>query len=465
MSNVTGGNVLVVDDDINSLKMVEQFLNLKNFEVTCSLTYRDAKREMADGKFVAAVLDYFMPDTTGLVMMKEFREIDPDLPVIILTAARDIKLAVQAIKEGALSYQVKPVDPDELYSNLQTAINTKSLVTENRRLQFDLSTRYKFDSIIGSSGRMMDVYDMTHRASKVRSTVLVTGETGCGKELIAKAIHYNSDRAKKPFISVNCAAVPESLLESELFGIEKNVASGVDARAGKFEAADGGTLFLDEIGDMSILTQAKVLRAIQEREIERVGSHTPRKIDIRIVAATHRNLEQAISDGKFRRDLYYRLNVLVIALPQLKDRKEDLPELCEHFIAKYCDENRLPEKRLSNSAFGKLRAYPWPGNVRELENTMERAVVICDDEKIDVAHLPLNIRSHSGAYFSMPDEPTGGLEESVAEFEKEFILTALKRNGYKQNKTAEDLKVSERSIWYKIKKHGIDTKHPTPEPE
>ena len=238
------------------------------------------------GRFSCAVLDYYMPDTTGVEMMKAFREIDPGLPVIILTGAQEIRLAVEAIKAGAFAYQVKPVDPDELYANLANAVKGRTLADENQQLKLDLEKKYRFDSMVGGSGRMREVYNLTARAAKVRSNVLITGETGCGKELIARAIHYSSDRKNNAFIRVNCAAMPEGLLEAELFGIEKNVASGVDARIGKFEAADGGTIFLDEIGDMKISTQAKVLRALQEREIERVGSSTPKKVNIRIIAAT-----------------------------------------------------------------------------------------------------------------------------------------------------------------------------------
>ncbi len=452
--------VLIVDDDINSLKMVEQFLSLKKYETTCSLTSRDALNEISEGRFGAVVLDYFLPDKNGLEMMKDIRTIDPELPVIILTGARDIKLAVTAIKEGAFSYQTKPVDPDELYSNLEKSIKSRNLQIENIQLKEHLKEKYHFDSIVGNSGRMNDVYEMTHKAAKVRSTLLVTGETGSGKELIAKAVHYNSDRRDGPLIRVNCAAVPETLLEAELFGIEKNVASGVDARIGKFEAADKGTLFLDEIGDMSINTQAKVLRAMQEREIERVGSHKPLKVDIRIIAATHKNLEAAITDGSFRRDLYFRINVLLIHIPPLKERTGDIPDLCQHFLEKYCAENGLAEKRISDEANEKLMGYGWPGNVRELENTIERAVVVSEENTIHVKDLPLTIRTYTPGFFTMPDDMPTDLESAVAEFEKGLIESALRRNGWRQNKTAEELGITERSIWYKIKKYGIAGKAP-----
>ncbi len=454
------GEILIVDDDISSLQMTEQFLALKKYRVTCSLTASDALRETDEGRFAAAVLDYYMPDTNGIGLMKRLREIDADLPVIILTAARDIKLAVEAMKEGAFTYMVKPVEPDELYVNLDAAIKARTMTEENRRLKTELMGRYRFDSIIGGSGKMLGVYELTHKASRVRSTTLILGETGVGKELVAKAIHYNSDRAGKPFVRVNCAALPEALLEAELFGIGKNVATGVDARAGKFEAADGGTIFLDEIGDMAPSVQAKVLRAMQEREIERVGANDTRSVDIRIIAATHRDLAAMIDDGSFRADLFYRLNVIVITIPPLRERKEDIPDLTEHFMEKLCRLNNLPRKRISPEAVAVLRNHDWPGNVRELENCLERAIVVADGEVLTPDDLPLSAPKSDGesAWFAMPEEPVGDLEQAVAEFEKGIILASLERNGGRQNKAAAELGVTERSMWYKIKKYGIDPK-------
>jgi two-component system NtrC family response regulator len=456
-------SILVVDDDFSALQMVEQFLKLKKYDTVSCLTFRDAKRELApDGRFSAVVLDYFMPDTTGLEMMREIHLVDPELPVIILTGSRDIKIAVESIKQGAFHYLVKPVDPDELYHALENAIKTRKLIHENRRLKSDLKTRYKFDSIIGGSGRMMDVFDMMSRAARVRSTVLIMGETGSGKELIARAIHYNSDRAGKPFIGVNCAAMPETLLEAELFGIEKSVATGVSERIGKFESANGGTLFLDEIGDMSLTTQTKVLRAIQEREIDRVGSSHPRKVDIRIIAATHKDLAKAMEAKEFRQDLFYRLNVIVVALPPLRDRREDIPAMVEHFLARFCAENNMPAKSVAPETLERLMEYDWPGNVRELENTIERAVALYDGAVIDVDCLPPHVRSRPASAtiestLSL-DKPVHDLDKAVEEFERRIILSALERANWRQNRAAADLGVTERSMWYKIKKLGIEIK-------
>ncbi|MBI4665673.1 MAG: sigma-54-dependent Fis family transcriptional regulator [Nitrospinae bacterium] len=454
-------SILVVDDDLGSLQMVEQFLKLKKYEPVCCLTYRDAKKELSEeSKFSAVVLDYFLPDITGLEMMKDIHQAEPELPVIILTGSREVKTAVECVKHGAFHYLVKPVDPDELYHAVESAIRTQELIRENRRLKNDLRARYKFDTIVGASGPMVEVFDLINRAAKVRSTVLITGETGCGKELVARAIHYNSDRAEKPFIKVNCAAVPETLLEAELFGIDKNVATGVDARIGKFEAANGGTIFLDEIGDMALATQAKVLRAMQEREIERVGSHSPRKVDIRIIAATNRDLAVAIEEKQFRLDLFYRLNVLVIALPPLRERWEDVPPLVDHFVKKFCSENNIPVKTMDPEAMDRLLIYSWPGNVRELENTIERAVVMADGPVIEERHLPPVI-SRQGppiAFEPEPDKPVRDLEKAVADYERRIIVSSLERCGWRQNKAAAELGVTERSMWYKIKKLGIEVK-------
>ncbi|MDH5637463.1 MAG: sigma-54 dependent transcriptional regulator [Nitrospinota bacterium] len=448
--------ILVVDDDLNTLKMVESFLALKKYQVVTCLTFRDAMKEIDAGEFDAAVIDYFMPNTTGLEMMKAFHATDPDLPVIVLTASRDIKVAVNMIKEGAFNYLIKPVDPDELYVNLDNAFVNRRLKRENKKLKLDLKDRYKFDHIVGDSGRMREVFDLTARASKVRSNALIIGETGVGKELVAKAIHFNSDRCGGPFIGVNCSALAESLLEAELFGIEKNVATGVDARMGKFEAADGGSLFLDEVGDMSPSIQAKVLRAIQEREVERVGSHTPRKVNIRIIAATNRDLEAAVDQETFRKDLFYRLNVLVIPIPPLRLRKQDISPLCDHFLAKFCAENKMEVKNISIEAAKILMSHPWPGNVRELENTMERAVILCDEKTITPTHLPDNLAAASILLEGGADgDDCADLEQMVSKFEKGVILDALEKCAGRQNKAAQMLGVSERSMWYKIKKLGI----------
>ena len=451
--------ILVVDDDLNTLKMVESFLTLKKYRVTTCLTFRDALKEIGANSFDAAVIDYFMPNTTGLEMMKAFHESEPDLPVIVLTASRDIKVAVRMIQEGAFNYLIKPVDPDELYVNLDKAFSTHRLIRENRELKLDLRDRYKFDHIVGDSGRMREVFELTARAAKVRSNALILGETGVGKELVAKAIHYNSSRSAGPFISINCSALAESLLEAELFGIEKNVATGVDARMGKFEAAHGGSIFLDEIGDMTPSIQAKALRVIQEREVERVGSHTPRKVDIRIIAATNRDLDQAVAQDKFRKDLFYRLNVLVIPIPPLRARKQDIPALCSYFLKRICQENECSLKKLSPGAQKALMAHDWPGNVRELENAMERAAALCDGDVIGEEHLPETMDTSGQAPPAAEGADNGGgLERRVHEFEKGLVLEALEKSGWRQNRAAALLGVSERSIWYKIKKLGIQTK-------
>ncbi|MFQ5432704.1 MAG: sigma-54-dependent transcriptional regulator [Nitrospinota bacterium] len=454
--------VITVDDDINIVKSLEELLSLKKYRVFGHITCGDALRNFEEITPHFAIVDFYMPEMTGLELMKRFHEKDPELPVIVLTASREVETVIEVIRAGAFHYLTKPVQPDELFNTIDKIAKQARLKDENRRLRDELSDRYQFDNIIGRSGPLREVFDILGSAVRTKSTILITGASGTGKELIARAAHYNSSRREGPFIKVNCAAIPDSMLEAELFGIEKNVATGVAQRPGKFELADGGSIFLDEIGDMSPGTQAKVLRALQEREIERIGASRPKKVDIRVIAATNQNLEKAIEDKKFREDLYYRLNVFQIHLPPLSERTEDIPLLAEHFMEKYCRENGMPAKTIGPRAMDYLRGRPWPGNIRELENAIERAVGLSNTDTITKESFV------TGRYAGSPEplETAGagnnkGLEDIVADFERKLILECLEKNRWKQNKTAEELGISERSIWYKIKKLGIEAKKPT----
>lgn len=449
--------ILTVDDDINILKSIEDLLSLKKYKVFPHLTTGDALRNLEEIKPDCAVIDYFMPDATGIELMRKLHEKIPGLPVIILTASREVSTAIEAIKEGAYHYLVKPVQPDELFSTIDKIVEQIKLKKENRRLREELSTKYRFDSIIGKSGALKEVFEILLRAIKTKSTVLITGESGTGKELIARAIHYSSSRKDGPFIKVNCAAIPESMLEAELFGIEKNVATGVGQRAGKFEMADGGSIFLDEIGDMSTAMQAKVLRVLQERELERIGSHQVKMVDIRVIAATHNDLPRAIEEKEFREDLFYRLNVFHVHMPGLARRKEDIPLLVEHFIEKYCAQNDMPLKKIDAGATDVLMEMPWPGNIRELENTIERAVGICDGDLITTKDFDHHFQTSSETS-EEPRASGNNLDDKVADFERKIIIDTLERNRWKQNKAAQELGISERSMWYKIKKLGINIK-------
>ncbi len=449
--------ILTVDDDINILKSIEDLLSLKKYKVFPHLTSSDALRNFEEIKPDLAIIDYFMPDATGIELMRKLHEKTPGLPVIILTASREVSTAIEAIKEGAYHYLVKPVQPDELFGTIDKIVEQVKLKKENRQLREELSTKYRFDSIIGKSGALKEVFEILSRAIKTKSTVLITGESGTGKELIARAIHYSSGRKDGPFIKVNCAAIPESMLEAELFGIEKNVATGVGQRAGKFEMADGGSIFLDEIGDMSTAMQAKVLRVLQERELERIGSHRVKMVDIRVIAATHNDLPRSIEEKKFREDLFYRLNVFHVHMPELAKRKEDIPLLVEHFIEKYCAQNDMPLKKIDGSATDVLMEMPWPGNIRELENTIERAVGICDGDTITTKDFDHHFQT-SAEPGGEPRTAGNNLDDKVAEFERKIIIDTLERNRWKQNKAAQELGISERSMWYKIKKLGINIK-------
>ncbi len=469
-----GVRIITVDDDINILKSVEELLALRRHEVHPHLSGADALAKLEAIKPHMAIVDFYMPDGTGVDLMKRLHEKDPALPVIILTASRDVNDAVEAIKAGAYHYLTKPIQPDELYSIVDKIAEGIALKEENRRLKEELNIRYRFDNVIGRSGALEEVFAVLDKAVRTKSTILITGESGTGKELIARAAHYNSSRASGPFVKVHCAAIPESMLEAELFGIEKNTATGVAQRPGKFEMADGGTIFLDEIGEMPAAMQVKLLRVLQEREVDRIGSIRPKKIDVRVIAATNIDIARAVADKRFREDLFYRLNVFHIHVPPLARRKADIPLLVEHFVKKYCDENGLPMKDVEPRAMDWLVARPWPGNIRELENVIERAVGVSDGGAIEIADVAdsyvvptspvsANISTAPPAADDGPPPAASNgknIDDRVAEFERRILLDALERNRWKQNKTAEELGISERSIWYKVKKLGIDVKKP-----
>jgi two-component system NtrC family response regulator len=363
------------------------------------------------------------------------------------------------MKEGAYDYLNKPIDLDELLLLIQRAEREAGLSRENRELREQLREKFKVDFIISASRRMEEVLNLVKRAAPSTATVLILGESGTGKELIARAIHYSSPRADRPLIKVNCAALPENLLESELFGHEKGAFTGAVARRiGRFEQADQGTIFLDEIGDLSPSLQSKLLRVLQEKEFERVGSSQTLRVDVRVIAATNRNLEEAIRKGTFREDLYYRLNVVTLSLPPLRERKEDIPPLIEHFLRKYSRENRKTVAAVSREAKDLLMNYPYPGNIRELENIVERAVVLSRGDTITTQDLPLNLRE-SKVEDLMKDAARGrSLPETLEEIERLRITQALAKSRGVQTQAAEDLGISERVLRYKMKKYGIGEK-------
>jgi DNA-binding NtrC family response regulator len=375
-------------------------------------------------------------------------------PVIMLTGTKSVKTAVDAMKFGAADYLSKPFDVDELRIIIDRVLNSSELEREVKQLRAQVVQRYAFHNLIGKSQGMQEIYSKIEQVADSRTTVLITGESGTGKELVAKALHYNSSRRERPFIALNCAALPETLIESELFGHEKGSFTDATARrVGQFELANTGTLFLDEIGDLSPITQAKLLRVIQEREFTRIGGVQPIKVDVRIVTATNKNLDDLVRKAQFREDLYYRINVIALVLPPLRERGEDIPLLAKHFLEKRLDEERRPRIEFGKEALELLTRYSWPGNVRELENFVEQAFIWSQNAtQITPEHLPTLIKNDSRST-SLRDDTLAGrmsLEKAVMEFEREIILDALKRTNYVQTHAANLLGISRRMLKYRM---------------
>lgn len=405
------------------------------------------------------LLDVVLPGTDGLAVLQTLHMERKVTPVIMLTGTKSVKTAVDAMKLGAADYLSKPFDVDELRLVIDRTLNSSDLEQEVKHLRAQVVQRYAFHNLIGKSEGMQEIYSKIEQVADSRTTVLITGESGTGKELVAKALHYNSSRRDRPFVALNCAALPETLIESELFGHEKGSFTDATARrTGQFELAHTGTLFLDEIGDLSAVTQAKLLRVIQEREFTRIGGVQPIKVDVRIVAATNKNLDELVRKGQFREDLYYRINVISLYLPPLRERSEDIPLLAKHFL-----EKRVEEEKRSHIEFGKealelLTRYSWPGNVRELENFVEQAFIWSHHAaEITPEHLPTSIKSNSRST-SLRDDTLAGrmsLEKAVMEFEREIILDALKRTNYVQTHAANLLGISRRMLKYRMDTLGI----------
>jgi DNA-binding NtrC family response regulator len=405
------------------------------------------------------LLDVILPGTDGLSLLQTIRAEDRTAPVIMLTGTKSVKTAVDAMKFGAADYLSKPFDVEELRIIVERALQDQELQREVKQLRAQVVRRYAFHNLIGKSPSMQDIYTKIEQVADSRTTVLIAGESGTGKELVAKALHYNSGRRERPFIALNCAAIPETLIESELFGHEKGSFTDATARrVGQFELANTGTLFLDEIGDLSAMTQAKLLRVLQEREFTRVGGVQSIKVDVRIVAATNQNLEELVRKGQFREDLYYRINVIALYLPPLRERGEDVPLLAKHFLAKRIEEENRPPQEFSKDAVDLLSRYPWPGNVREMENIIEQAFIWSKgSDTITPEHLPTILKNDTRST-SLRDDTLAGrlsLEKAVMEFEREIILDALKRTNYIQTHAANLLGISRRMLKYRMDTLGI----------
>jgi two-component system NtrC family response regulator/two-component system response regulator HydG len=447
------GRLVVIDDEVNAAAALETLLREDGYEVSRA---HDAKSGLAllettDADVV--LTDLRMPGMDGLELLARIKEIRPETMVILMTAYGTVKTAVRAMKMGAEDYLGKPIDVEELEVILQKVLEKKRLLEETRVLRERVQTKYRFDNLVGESPEMLAAFKTIQQVASSSSSVLLLGESGTGKELFAQALHQNSPRRNKPFVKVACAALPETLLESELFGHEKGSFTGaLYTRAGRFEMADGGTLFLDEIGDISPTVQVKLLRFMEEREFERVGGNRTYKVDVRIVCATHRDLTKKLQDGTFREDLYYRLNVIEIHVPALRERPGDIPVLAHHFLKKYADANRKSVRGISDEALALLLRHAWPGNVRELENAIERAVVLAAEPVLNPSHFPTLRRLETAA-------PNGSAAtvtipgSTFAEIEREAILRTLEAVGGSTSRAAALLGISARKIQYKVKEY------------
>jgi two-component system NtrC family response regulator len=454
--------ILIAEDEKTQRDLLEGLLKKEGFSVEAVANGREAVQRLQGGFFDIVALDYKMPELDGLQTLKEIRKLYPDLPVIMMTAYGTIETAVASMKEGALDYLTKPIDLEELLIKFRKIMERSNLIQENKELKARLQERFTVQNIVSGSPKMEEVMGLVARVAPSQATILIQGESGTGKELIANAIHYASPRSEKPWVKVSCAAIPETLLESELFGHEKGAFTGAtQKRIGRFEEADGGSIFLDEIGDLSPSTQVKLLRILQDKEFQRLGSNLNLKTDARVITATHRNLEEAIKKGHFREDLYYRLNVISITLPPLRERREDIPLLINYFLKKYSDENQKSITDISKEARALLLRYPYPGNVRELENLIERAVVLCRGETITTQDLPFHLKEEKSEKLWESSKKEKTLPESLEEIEKDSILRALHQHQGVQTKAAESLGISERVLRYKMKKYRIRSNPPS----
>jgi len=451
-------NVLVVEDEKSQREMLEGFLLRQGLSVSSVDGGEKALDEVGRANYDLVLLDYKMPRMDGIQTLREIKRVNPELAVIMMTAYGTIETAVQAMKEGAADYLTKPIDLDELILLIGKVSERILLQRENRELKEQLRERFRFNHIIYGSGAMEEVMNLTGRVAKSEATVLIRGESGTGKELIANAIHYSSSRADRPLIKVNCTALPENLLESELFGHERGAFTGAhQRRIGRFEQAHTGSIFLDEIGDLSPGLQTKLLRFLQEREFERVGSNQTIKADVRVMAATSRDLEDGIRGGTFREDLYYRLNVIAIFLPPLRERRDDIPQLIDHFLQKYSKKNRRPLPKISKEARDLLLQYDYPGNVRELENIMERSLVISRGDVITTRDLPFQVLGGMQEAKLGSESEGKSLNSMLSQMEKDLILRALDQHRWIQTKAAQSLGISERVLRYKMKKYRLSS--------
>jgi two-component system response regulator PilR (NtrC family) len=451
-------SILIIDDEQSMVDFLTLLFEGEGLDVTTAGSVTAARGQIGSQSFDLVLSDILMKDGNGLDLLREIKELAPQTAVIMMTAYGSTKSAIEAMKLGAFNYISKPFDVEELKVMTRAAIEKSSLEVENLYLKKELEQKYRFSNIVGRSGRMQEIFSLIERVARTASTVLVQGESGTGKELIARAIHYASPRRDGRFLSINCGALPESLLESELFGHEKGAFTGaIREKKGLFQEADRGSLFLDEIGEMTPPMQVKLLRALQDRRIRRVGGNREEAVDVRIIAATNQDLQSQIAAGLFREDLYYRINVIPIQLPPLRQRREDISLLVEHFIRKYSELMGIPPKPISIDAMKALEAYDWPGNVRELENTIERALALATADRLTTRDLPAQVLSregHRSELIALPDDGLD-LETYLDSIRKRLMVQALERADGVQTAAAELVRMSFRSFRYYAKKLGL----------
>jgi two-component system NtrC family response regulator len=449
--------ILIVDDEKNYLVVLEALLSSEGYEVMTAHNAQDALHLMQEADLDLIITDMKMPAMSGMQLLEESKKIKPEVPIIMMTAFGTIEMAVEAMKKQAYDYIAKPFKNEELKLTVKKALENYRLIKENRRLREALSERYRHGNIIGRSKPMLKIYDLVGKVAQSKASILIAGPSGTGKELIAKAIHYESPRKERPFVSINCGALTETLLESELFGHEKGAFTGAIAmKKGRFELADGGTLFLDEIGEMPPSLQIKLLRVLQEMEFERVGGTRSIKVDVRVLSASNRNLKEEVAEGLFREDLFYRLNVITIEVPPLRERSEDIKLLVHHFIEKYRKDDGKGEIEISPEAWKALYQYHWPGNVRELENVIERAVVLRSDNFIRIEDLPIELSGNQEELDVEGFIPLNApLQQTLEAIEEKLIRRALKNCDNVQSRAAELLGITKSLMQHKLRKYNI----------
>lgn len=455
MANQKTATILIVDDDASLRRVIEFQLQESGYTVLTAQNGEAGLDLMMNNQIDCLITDWRMPQMSGLDLLRRTNAANSEIPVIVITAFSDVETAVEAMRHGAFDFITKPFNREIILLTVERALRFGNVLSENRRLRRVVHESFKLENVIGSSKKMRDVFELVERVAKTDVTVLIEGESGTGKELIAKGIHFSGARSEGPFVAINCAAIPETLIEAELFGYKKGAFTGATSESkGKFEEANGGTVFLDEISSMPLASQSRLLRVLQEQEVTRLGENTSRKIDVRVIAATHENLRDLVAENEFREDLYYRLAVVPIRLPRLRERRDDIPLLIEHFLRKAAERHDMKVPKLDREGSKALFDYAWPGNVRELENTIERMVVLSNVGTMTLADVPESIKDRAigsvSGWFSLPDEPI-----DLELVEAQIIKEALHRFDGNQSQVARFLGITRSALIYRMQKHEL----------